>query len=471
VTQVEVLVIGVGTAGRDAANAARKHTNSVAVIERDKVGGDCIFRACTPTKALVQAARTYKKMKSADFFGLPVINQRIDYRNIKQFKDRIVADTGKGKDQQLINNGIHLFFGSARFLSPHEVAINDEVISADKIIISTGSLPNVPPVPGLQETGYITSVEALELEKVPERLAIIGGGPIGVEFAQIFSSFGSQVHIFEVADRVLSVEDEEISRVITDLFTKQGIESSTSVKIIGTGTAKSGKLLTITDSDGLRTTREFDEIMIATGRKPAVDDLNLPVSGVLADKKGITIDAFMRTNVPHIWAAGDVVGPPLFTYISWRQGDIAGANAVGDHLRMDYSVLPRATFCDPEVASVGLTESQAREKGYKVSTGKFNYADLTKAVISGETDGFIKVVADDDSGQILGAHILGSDASELIHELAAAMANKIPVFEIANTIHSFPTFSEGVCYACQNVKLSVKKVAKSPITVRLYIIR
>jgi dihydrolipoamide dehydrogenase len=451
-TKLDVLIIGAGTAGSDAANTARRKAKSVGLVERGQVGGDCIFNACIPTKALVHAARTYKKMRSADFFGLPVLIQDVNYRNVKKFKDKIVSGIATGRDERLVKSGINLFRGDARFISPHEVAVGKETIMAEQIIITTGSYPAAPPIPGLKEAGFITNIEALKLEKVPARLAIIGGGPIGVEFAQIFSSFGSTVHIYEALERILINEDEEISNSLTGLFTKQGISVLPSIKIANIQKTGSGKSIQFQDASGAASTKEYDEILVATGRRPAIDNLDLPEAGVDTNKKGIVIDSSMRTSVPHIWAAGDVTGTYNFTFIAWEQGEVAALNATGDNQKkLDYTVLPRATFCDPEVASVGLTEKQAQEQGHRVKIGKFDYANLSRSIVANEMDGFIKIVAEEDSGRILGGHILGAEASSLIHELALAMRMGATISDVGNMFHAYPTLSEGVRYACQAI--------------------
>ena len=330
--------------------------------------------------------------------------------------------------------------------------MGDEVVRADNIIITAGSMPSVPPIPGLKETGYITNIEALELEQVPERLAIIGGGPIGVEFAQVFAAFGARVHIYEALDRIMMGEDEEISQAMVGLFARQGITVSTSVGINEVQSTSSGKVISIKTADGQQQSEEHDLILAATGRKPAIEDLDLAAAGLEAGRKGITVSASLQTNVPHIWAAGDVTGTFLFTFVAGEQGKTAVMNAIGpEQKELHYGVLPRATFCDPEVASVGLTERQAREQGYKVKVGKFDYANLTRSIVSNETEGFIKIVAEEDSGRILGGHIMGAEASSLIHEVATAMAGGLTASIIGDTLHAYPTLSEGVRYACQAI--------------------
>lgn len=449
---LDVLVIGAGTAGQYAAEAAKKNTDLVGIAEKGSVGGDCIFHACIPTKALVHAARTYEKMKSADLFGLPTVTEKADYKKVKAFKDRIINGMSIGLDDELDESGIKLLRGGAQFISPHEVSVGDDVIGAKKIIVATGSVPVAPPITGLKETGYITNIEALELEKVPDRLAIIGGGAVGVEFAYIFSSFGAKVHIYEALDRILFNEDDEISRMMVEVFSRRGIVIYTSAKIDEVQSTANGKLIIARAQNGDILREEYDEILVATGRKPGIEGLNLEAAGVEFGRKGINVDASLQTNVPHIWAAGDVTGLLLFTFIAWEQGEVAGGNATSDiRKELNYDVLPRATFCDPEVASVGLTESQAIDKGYNVKVGRFDYSNLIRIMVSDGSEGFIKIVAEENSGRILGGHIVGLEASSLIHEIAVAMKGGLTVKDVGNTFHAYPTLSEGIRNACQSM--------------------
>ncbi|ADJ26150.1 FAD-dependent pyridine nucleotide-disulfide oxidoreductase [Dehalogenimonas lykanthroporepellens BL-DC-9] len=447
---VELLVIGGGTAGETAAMTAAGRVESIAVIEQEKVGGDCIYNACIPTKALVHSARVHKKRLSAGFFGLPDCDTRVDYRRVKEAKDAIIDGIAKDRDSKLEAKGIRLFRGQARFRNSHEVTVGDTLISADRIIIATGSAPAIPPIPGLDEAGYITNVEALRMTEVPARLAIIGGGAVSVEFAQIFNAFGAHVTIFEAAERILPVEDEEISSEAKKLYQQAGMEVLTSVKIEGVKKTGRSRSITGKKADGETFSLGFDEILVATGRRPVLDGLNLKDAGVDFTRKGIIVDDTLKTSVSHIRAAGDITGIALFTFVAWQQGALAVNNMLNETaVGLDYSVLPHATFSDPEIAGVGLTEAEARAKGYRVKTGKFAFADITRAIVADETAGFIKVVTDTDSGLILGGHIIGTEASSLIHELAAAMAGGVTARKIADTFHAFPTLSEGVRYACQ----------------------
>ncbi|MBI2868622.1 MAG: NAD(P)/FAD-dependent oxidoreductase [Chloroflexi bacterium] len=448
----DILIIGGGTAGESAARTAAALTGSVGVVERNRVGGDCVFHACIPTKTLAHAARAYRLMRRADFYGLPAFTGAFDYRLVKAFKDRIIASIAQGRDQRLAGRGIQVITGNARFLSPGMIKVDDTAIEASKTIIATGSMPAVPPIPGLKEAGYITNVEALELEKAPRRLAIIGGGAVGVEFASIFATFGADVHIYEAMDRVLAFEDDEVSGALAGSFVERGIKVTTSATVTGVRKTSTGKTVSARAADGREVAGEFDEVLVATGRRPVIQELDLPAAGVKTWERGIEVDAALRTSAPNIWAAGDVTGRYLYTTIAGEQGRAAVTNAVtGLNTELDYGVLPRAIFCDPEVAAVGLTERDARQQGFQVVTASYRFADLTRAIITDEMEGFIKVVAEAGSGRLLGGHIVGVEASTLIHEIALALRRNLTAGDIAHTFHAYPTFSEGIRYACQRL--------------------
>ncbi len=449
--KLDALIIGVGTAGEYAAGSFLGKGLSTGLVEKGRPGGDCIFHACIPTKALVTAARLYRKMRGAATWGLPACDAPIEYRSVKAFKDGIVESIGRGREERWIERGAQFFRGEAKFVSPHEVMVGDELLRADRILIATGSLPAAPPIDGLAETGFITNIEAMDLEDLPQRLAIIGGGPVGLEFAQIFSSFGTAVTVFEAGDRILPREDEEISSAMAGWLKGQGLSVVARAAIKSVSGNGRGKMV-VWESGGVEDRREFDEIMVATGRKPDIEGLNLEAAGVKAGPRGVVVDEGMATNVPHIWAAGDVTGMFLFTLIAWEQGGVAAANAMGEGLKsLDYRILPRVTFCDPEVASIGLTESVAREQGHEIKVGHFNFADLSLGIAAAETNGFFKIVSEAGSGIILGGHIVGAESSSLIHEVAAAMAANMTVRQVGDTLHAYPTFSEGVRYACQAI--------------------
>ncbi|MBN1855891.1 MAG: NAD(P)/FAD-dependent oxidoreductase [Dehalococcoidia bacterium] len=446
----DIVIVGGGTAGEHAAGTALGLKKSVAIIDKNPIGGDCIFHACIPTKALVHAARYYRRLGAASFFGLPSVESRVNYAEVKAYKDRVVAPIASGRDKRWRDKGATIISGNARFISPNTLDVDGQRVSWENLIICTGSYPAIPPIPGLEETGCITNVEALELERLPERLAVIGGGPIGMELGQVFAAFGSQVTTYEALDHLLPLEDAEISETFQSLCTQQGIEVRTSVKVVQVQQVHGGKSVTVETQDGARTEAEHDEILVAAGRRPAIQTLDLDAAGINHTNKGIPTDSAQRTNVPNVWAAGDVTGGYLFTYVAGEQGKNAVLNAVeGNHLQIGYDLLPRATFCDPEVASVGLTEAQARSAGHEIVTGRFEYANLTRSILTGETEGFVKIVVDASNGTILGGHIIGLEASSLIHEVSAAMKAGLTAKDLGSTLHAYPTLSEAVRYACQ----------------------
>ena len=449
-TEVDVLVIGGGTAGEYAAGTLLEFDRSVAIVDHSKVGGDCIFHACIPTKTLANSARLYEKIKAAEFYGLPGVNEEADYAKVKDYKDRVIAPIGEGRAESWRKKGAAVLHDTARFRSPTLIEVGSESVKAEQTIVCTGSTPAIPPIAGLAESGYITNIEALELTRLPASLGIIGGGPIGIEFGQIFSTFGCEVTIYELAPHILPLEDEEISSACEQSIRDRGIRVRTEVKVVSVERTADGRSLTFENKEGRQTRAMHSEILVATGRQARLTELNLDAAGVEHDRKGIKVDRTHRTTTPNIWAAGDVTGGRMFTYVAGEQGKLAALNCMdGGNREIDYDVFPRATFGNPEVASVGLTERQAREQGWDVEIGRFEYANLTRGILTGEKEGFFKIVSEQGSGKLLGGHIIGAEASTLIHELAMAMKANVPASDVGNLLHVYPTWAEGVRYACQ----------------------
>ena len=440
-----VIVVGGGSAGFAAAARAVEGGAKVALIESGKLGGECPNSACVPTKILLAAANLLDDMRHAEAFGIEAENISFDFKRVMARKNAIVDQlTGERLRRGLDKLGISLFTGRAAFISNEALDLDGEILSADKLIIATGSIPFIPPIQGLDEAGYITNKEAVNLTEVPESIAIVGGGSVGVEFSRIFSRFGSKVTLIESGPRLLGREDAEIAELLKTYIKEQGIDVLTGAEPASVAISSGRKVVRMGSSAGGRELL-VDEVMIAAGRAPAVSDLQLGAAGVGYDHRGVEVDETLKTSAANIWACGDVTGKFLYTHMAAYQGDIAGFNATVDEPdRVDYAVVPRVTFCDPEVAGVGLTEAEAHAAGFDVRIGRMPYRYLSRALVAGERRGLVKLVADGASRRILGGQIIGARAGELIHEIAVAIKAGMSVDELAEVIHAYPTLSEGV---------------------------
>src|ERR1700716_855898 len=469
----DVVIVGGGPGGYPAAIRAAQYGLRVALIEKERVGGVCLNWGCIPTKAMLRSADVLETMQHAADFGVLADNVRLDYPAVLKRKDTIVKGLTDGVGQLLKANGVTVYTGHARFTAatvldvvgvgksplgaggPLYNAPSDGVgqptarLAAKQVIIATGSTPAQLPIPGSDLPGVINSDGAFMLPEVPKRIVIVGGGPVGTEWATLFSAFGSEVTLVELLPSLLPVEDEDMGRTLARSFHKRGIKvltGSTVSKIDEGGTKKSPALrVTITDKDGKNEqTVDADNVLIGVSRRPNTIDLNLEATGVQTDKRGfINVDDQMRTNVPNVFSIGDVVGKILLAHVATHQGLVAAGVIAGHDERMDYKAVPAATFTHPEVASVGLTEQKAKDAGHDVVTGKFPFAALGRAQTYGNTDGLIKIVADKKYGEILGVHIIGPSASDLIPEGVLALQLEATLEDIANTIHAHPTFGEG----------------------------
>jgi pyruvate/2-oxoglutarate dehydrogenase complex dihydrolipoamide dehydrogenase (E3) component len=419
----DLLVIGSGAAGGGAAEVAHAAGRSVAIIEKDKVGGDCPNYACVPTKALLRSAKVYALLKRAGEFGLRARAVGFEWAKVLARKEWIVRHTGAATaEQQYQQEGIALFKGAAAFEDEHHVRVDGQVVRGDKIMIATGSKPAMPRIPGIEAAKPITSVEAVSLRRLPASLIIIGGGPVGCEFAQLFSTFGVQVIMLEMANTILPHEEPELSQIIHQTLELNGANIVTAIKVMQL-TQDGRRKMVQTRVKGEIREFEAEEILMAAGREPQTAELRLDAIGVGIDGGGrVKIDEYLQTTQPHIYAGGDVSGPLLFTHVAHYQGALAGMNMwSGTPRRADYRVVPRVTFTEPEIASVGLTEEQARQQGCKVGIGTYDIGYLGKALVESEDIGLIKLIADVRSGAILGGDIVPPAAGEMIQQIVAAM--------------------------------------------------
>jgi len=430
----------------------------VAVVEKDNLGGTCLNRGCIPTKALVASAQLWHSVKNAGTFGINIEGASLDFRRVMERKEEIVANLVKGIEFLFSRHKIQLFRGTGKILGSGTVEVataegGAEQLTGKNIIIATGSEPVLITALGYNGQTVITSNEALELQEIPKSLLIVGGGVIGCEFASIFHAFGTEVTIVEAMPSILPLVDEEISRRLQLLMKNRGITVKTKTTITSV-TERDGQVVAALDS-GEEIAAE--KVLISIGRTFNTRGLGLENVGVATGPKGeILVDDYMRTNVPGIYAIGDVTNKIQLAHVASAQGIVAVEHIAGGTRAMDYGVVPSCIFTMPEVASVGLTSQEAKTKGIKTKVGKFPFTALGKAHCLGETEGVVKIIADAGTDKVLGVHILGPHATDLIAEAALAMQMGATAQEIAHTIHAHPTLAESMMEAAENVhRLSI----------------
>ena len=450
----KVAIIGGGPGGYTTAIRAAQLGAPVILIEKDKLGGVCINRGCIPTKALVQSVRLLQQAEKTREYGISVDKDGADFTRIQSQKDRMVTMLSRGLNQLMISNKVEVINGAGKLSSSNEIEIatahGRERVRAERIILAPGSVPQPPDIPGGGEAELLTSDDILQLTEVPESLLIIGGGVIGVEFATIFAGLGTKVTLVEKETYLIPGEDTDISVNLKRLLEKAGIAVITGCQVAGIR-GEHDKPKTIT----LRTAGEEKVLvtqlaMATTGRKPNLDNLGLKETGVATLQDGITVNESMETNVPGVYAVGDVTGGWMLAHVAFKEGIVAAENALGYHSTMDYRAVPRCIHSNPEIAAVGLNENEAIDQGHEIATGRFPLTANGMGVIL-EEGGFIKIIASAPEGRVLGVHILAPHASELIGEATLAMKLGAGIKDIADTIHAHPTLSEGLMEAALDV--------------------
>jgi len=452
----DVIFIGGGPAGYVGAIRCAQLGLSTAVVEREGLGGTCVLWGCIPAKALLESAAIANRLKHAADFGVAVGEIKTDY-NVAMKRSRAVStQNSKGVEFLFKKNKITWIKGTATLAGKNTVAVKtgdgkDEKHDAKKaIVISTGSRVRGLPQAGLElnKTTIISSDEALTLEKAPKSMIIVGAGAVGCEFADVFNAFGSQVTLIDVMPNVLPLEDTDASKEVERAFKKRGITVLTGAKISNAKAAKNSVSMTV-EAGGDKKDLTADIVLIAAGRAPNVESIGLKEAGVqLTDRGFIKITERMETTAKGIYAIGDVAGPPMLAHKGEREGIVLAELLAGKHTHgMDYNNVPNATYCHPEVASVGMTEQQCKDKKLDYKVGKFPFSANGRARTSGETDGFVKIIRDAKYGEILGAHIVGAHATEMIHELVVARTNEFTVEEVDLAIHAHPTLSEAIAEA------------------------
>ncbi len=449
----DLVVIGAGSGGFAAARTAAAMGKSVALIDQGPFGGLCILKGCMPSKTLIRSSELSYLSQHSEELGITVKGVSVDYPKIINRKNKIIAGFADYRYQEMKKNPKITFIdGSARFLSPHELEVGKQQIRGEKFLIATGSKIFVPEIPGLRESGFITSNEALELKELPRSIALIGGGVIALELGQHFSRMGVEVHLFSRSEYVLSWEDEEVGRGLEKYLQEEGISFHTGAAYDSVSTGEGGLKELSWRSKGKAGRIEVEEILLAAGREADFERLNLETARVEYNDQGIVVNDEMESNVPTIFAAGDATGIYHLAHIAVYQGEIAGHNAFSDQKRKaDYRVVPEVVFTDPLFARVGMNEKEARESGQKIITASYPFDDLGKAICTGQTKGFVKMIADSKTGEILGVMILGAEADLLIHEMAVAMQFKATVQQFLQIPHFHPTLSEILTYPAEEI--------------------
>jgi pyruvate/2-oxoglutarate dehydrogenase complex dihydrolipoamide dehydrogenase (E3) component len=449
--EYDLIVIGAGGAGSTAASSAANMGKHVALIERDKLGGTCLNYGCDPTKTLLHAAHLLYHAQHASNLGLTIPHAGADWTRVQAHMRQVIETIRGGTPSQaranIVAQGIDLFMGEARFISPHEIHVDGKLLRSKRFIIATGTTPFIPEIEGLAEIGYITNEEALSLPELPERLVVIGGGPIGLEFAQMFSRFGVHVVVLERSQQPLPREDRELALALCSQLGAEGIRLEFGTEMRCGEIDKHGKHIHIRDQDGREDELVADQLLVAVGRRPALDKLNLESAGVNFSADGIPTSPFLRTNVQHIWAAGDITSKYQFTNVAADQGKLVAHNVFAKRPRsFDDRVIPWVTFTDPELARVGQSEADLQEAGVKYRVGRVNFDKLDRAIANDQTFGSVKLLADAD-GKILGGHILGANAGELIAPVVYAMRFGLTIKMIAQAMLPYPTMTEAVRWA------------------------
>ncbi len=447
----DLIIIGGGPGGYVAAIRARQLGMTVALVERDAFGGTCLTRGCIPTKAYYRNALAMKDILACQAFNIQVENVSFDMAGAKQRKDRIVNGLVTGLEKLIQSHGVEKIKGEAALLNKNTVLVNGEELQGRNILLASGSIPSYLPIPGSDLPGVINSDQLLDLNSVPARLSIIGGGVIGLEFACIFKSLGSEVTVFEYMPELLNTMDRELGKRLRVFMKKQQIAIHTATTVEKIATQAGALKISAGGKNGL-VENLADIILVAAGRKACTAGLNLEALGIAMDKSGfIQVDSCFSTNVEGIYAIGDVIGGPMLAHVASEEGIVAIEKMAGIDTAMHYHAVPACVFTFPEIASVGLSEEEAKSQGIEYRTGKFPFAANGKALTLGETDGMVKVLADLDN-VIIGVHIIGPHASDLIMEGTMMVKNRMKSTDISHTIHPHPTLSEAIMEAVQDVR-------------------
>jgi len=463
-TIFDVVVVGGGPAGYTCAIRASQYGLKAALIDaNDRLGGTCLLWGCIPTKAMLFSAEIWDHLKHADRYGIDVTEPKLNWKAVLARKDDVISRHTKGLDFLMKKNKITTIKGYGRLtggakdgIHSVEVKLADgktQTVKAKKVVLATGSDARMLPGYTADET-IMTNIEILKTESMPQSLVVIGSGAVGVEFASVFKSFGAEVTILEMLPRVVPVEDEEIGKELLRLYKKRGIDVNLAIKDTKIEKNKDGALVTFTDANGKPQSKQVEKVLVAVGRAPRTYDIGLDKTKIVPERGFIMTNEWMETAEPGVYAIGDIVGGlPQLAHVGSMAGLVVAARMAGKFAKpVNRTRIPGCTYCDPQIASVGLTEAQAKEKGFQVKVGKFPFVGNSKATILDAHDGFIKVVADAKHGEILGVHIIGPYATEIIAEAVTAIELEATIEEMMFTIHAHPTVAEALLDAFSSVE-------------------
>ena len=441
----DAIVVGTGQSGPALARRLVAAGWKVAIIERKLFGGTCVNTGCTPTKTLIASAYAAHVMRRAADYGVGVEGTiNVDMKAVKARKDAVVAPSRNGVERSLKTlQGCTVYQGHGRFVAEKKVAVNDAELSADRIFLNVGARATIPPIPGLDQVPYLTNSSMMDIDFLPAHLVILGGSYIGLEFAQAYRRFGSEVTVIELGPRLIGREDEDVSRAVADFLKDEGIDVRVDSKVVSL--EKQGNAIAVTvESAGKSSQIVGTHVLVAIGRRPNTDDLGLDRAGIATDAHGyIQVDDQLRTNVPGIWAMGDCNGRGAFTHTSWNDFEIVAANLLdNDPRRVSDRITAYALYTDPPLGRAGMTEAEVRKAGKPALIATLAMEDVSRAYEKGETKGFMKILVDRDSKRILGASFLGLSGDEVIHSVLDVMYDKAPYTVIQRAMHIHPTVSE-----------------------------
>ena len=467
----DMAIIGGGSGGLTAARVASVLGANVLLVDKERLGGDCLNYGCVPSKSLIHVARIVQKARESASLGLMSANLSVNMAKVSEYVQGVIDRVAEG--EKIYTEGVTVKFGQITFKSATELVLNGEIFTSRNTLIATGSRPVMPRLEGLEEVGYLTNESVFDLMNLPSSIVIVGGGPVGVELSQAFERLGAKVTIIQEQERILPREDPEVSESVARVLISEGIDIVTNARFVKAGRSGNKKVVTATQGAQLLNF-EADEIVLAVGRQPNIEGLNLEAAGIKYDKNGIKVDDYLQTSASNILAIGDVIGGYLFTHVAVYQAGVAVRNAlvpVGKK-KVDYRVVPWCTFTDPEAARVGLTPEDAEKQYKQVRIVKFPWAEIDRAQAENETIGFIKLVLAGKKDEIVGAHMVGARAGEMLGEMALAMQHNLTLNDILGTIHVYPTMNTGIQQAVFEAYLegaaaaSNRKIVRTVLSLR-----